>query len=413
MAAAPTSTVPGRAGVPPGSGPGPVASSASRRSRSSASAMFLTCPPAVSPSGLPGLEDDDPQAGLAVGQLAGDRRPDRAGADDQDVAVGGHRAHRRFGLEQALEHVVLGADLVEGVVAVAVGVRLVLAGDEAGVVLLAEHAGDDGPVDGRVLPVDDPVELAVHVHDVREEVGPALGRHLPVHREEHLEVADLRRGGAQPRRRGAPARGTWPSSGRARPRSAWSARSAPGAMPAARWASSTASGTARMLELMSGMNPSHSVSSRVNSSLSAATGGASMVSGAWISTPIFTPSSSASGSSRSRIAGLVSTPDAGDREAERRGAAHLDGDVLVGLVVGQQPARVEAEVVVDRQAGRRQAGGVDDAADLADGGRRTGAASRAGSGRRPSPGRGRGRGRRPRSPGRRSRGRACAAPATG
>ena len=42
--------------------------------------------------GLPGLEDDDPQAGLAVGQLAGDRRPDRAGADDQDVAVGGHRA---------------------------------------------------------------------------------------------------------------------------------------------------------------------------------------------------------------------------------------------------------------------------------------------------------------------------------
>ena len=63
-----------------------------------------------------------------------------------------------------------------------------------------------------------------------------------------------------------------------------------------------------MLELMSGMNPSHSVSSRVNRSLSAATGGASMVSGAWISTPIFTPSSSASGSSRSSVAGLVSTP---------------------------------------------------------------------------------------------------------
>ena len=31
---------------------------------------------------LPGLEDDDPQAGLRVGELAGDRRPDRAGADD-------------------------------------------------------------------------------------------------------------------------------------------------------------------------------------------------------------------------------------------------------------------------------------------------------------------------------------------
>ena len=42
--------------------------------------------------GPPRLEDDDPQAGLEVGQLAGDRRPHGAGAHDQDVAVGGHRA---------------------------------------------------------------------------------------------------------------------------------------------------------------------------------------------------------------------------------------------------------------------------------------------------------------------------------
>jgi hypothetical protein len=81
-----------------------------------------------------------------------------------------------------------------------------------------------------------------------------------------------------------------------------------GAMPAVRWASSTASGTARMLAEKSGMKPSHGVSRRVKNSLRAATGGASMVSGAWISTPIFTPSCSASGSSRDRIGGPASMP---------------------------------------------------------------------------------------------------------
>ena len=42
--------------------------------------------------GPPRLEDDDPEADLQVGELAGDRSPDRAGAHDQDVTVRGHRA---------------------------------------------------------------------------------------------------------------------------------------------------------------------------------------------------------------------------------------------------------------------------------------------------------------------------------
>jgi hypothetical protein len=52
----------------------------------------LDVPTGRLPQRLPGLEDDDAQGGCPVGQLAGDRRPDGPGTDDQDVTVGGHRA---------------------------------------------------------------------------------------------------------------------------------------------------------------------------------------------------------------------------------------------------------------------------------------------------------------------------------
>ncbi len=52
--------------------------------------MFFTCPPADVADHRAGLEDEHAQCRADVGQLAGDGRADRAGADHDDVVRLGH-----------------------------------------------------------------------------------------------------------------------------------------------------------------------------------------------------------------------------------------------------------------------------------------------------------------------------------
>ncbi len=75
IAAAPTSAVPGRAGIPPGGGSAPLASSPSAASRTAGSGDVLDVPAGRLAEYRAGLEHDHPQRLVEIGELPCDAVP--------------------------------------------------------------------------------------------------------------------------------------------------------------------------------------------------------------------------------------------------------------------------------------------------------------------------------------------------
>ena len=244
---------------------------------------------------------------------------------------------------------------------------------------------------------------------MQEELGPPLGLHLPVHREDHLEVADLRGAGAElggsafqfgelrHRRPGfgpdasSPARQLGRDAGRP-----------VGVVDGVR-DGAHARGEVRDETEPGGVEPGEE-------SFSAATGGASIVSGAWISTPILTLSSSASGSNRDRIGrgGLDAHRTVGKPSAAAPRSCTATYSYASSSLSSRPGYRPRSRLIA-RHDGVSPTPRSDRAPRACC--CRPAAATRAGSGTRPSPGRGRGRARRPRAAASPDHAPACAAPA--